>query len=276
MPSAPWAWAATKVPRFAASSTAARISCFGVLRLRRRRPGGEHGARRDHLDEVGAAREQLAHALAHFRLVVRDAAAHFVGYGDAFRQAGDFAAAIRDRDVGARDVHARSLDLACVDRVSKRDVDKGAVGAEVAHCRESRVERRARMRDAHQGIAGGGTRQRRRDVCGADVADEVRVQVDESRQHRELGPVDEPAAAARGRGPRRDRRDAPILDADRAVREIDALLHVEHAAGMNDDRFRARCCRERETHEYQQSRQRRAIEFHSAISLKKPRHHNCC
>ena len=195
---------------------------------------------------------------------------------DALRQARDFAAAVRDRDVGARDVHARSLDLACVDRVPKRDVDEGAVGAEVAHRREARVERRARMRDAHQGIACGGARQRRRDVRGADVADEVRVQVDESRQHRELGPVDEPAAAARRGGPRRDRSDAPILDADRAIREIDALLHVEHAAGVNDHRFRMRCCRERETQAHQQSRQRRAIEFHSAISLEKPRHHNCC
>ena len=75
-------------------------------------PAVEHRAGRDDLDEVGAAGEELAHALAHLGFVVGDAASHFIRHERPCGQARDFAATARDRHVGARDVHARPLDQA--------------------------------------------------------------------------------------------------------------------------------------------------------------------
>ena len=188
------------------------------------------------------------------------------GHDRALGQARDFAAAAGDGHVGAGDEHARPFDLAGIDGVTQRDVHERAVGADVAHRREAGIERRARVRDAHQRVACRGTRERRRDVRGADVADEVRVQVDEAGQHGVRRPVDQPAAGPRTRGPGRDRRDAPVLDADRAIREVHALLDVEHAPDPHDDRFRARGrepCRAREC---ERCKQRRANDFHSGRS----------
>ena len=198
-------------------------------------PDGEHGAGREDLDEVRAAREQLAHAPAHRGLVVGDAAAHLVRHLDAHGQAGDFAGAVGDRDVGAGHEHARTLDQPGIDGVAKRDVDQRAIRADVPHRRESGGKRRARVRGAEQRVARGGARQRRRDVGGADVADQVRVQVDEARHDGVRRPVDQPAAAARTRAPGRDGSDAAVVDADRLVEEIPPLFHVEQLAGTDDD-----------------------------------------
>ena len=116
---------------------------FGVLRRGWRGSGCEYRAGRDDLDEVGATREELAHALSHLGFVVGDAAPHFIRHERPCGQARDFSAAARDRHVGACDVHARPLDLARVDGVPERDVDEHAVGADVAHRGEAGIERRA-------------------------------------------------------------------------------------------------------------------------------------
>jgi hypothetical protein len=131
------------------------------------------------------------------------------------------------------------LDLPRVDGVPKRDIYEGAVSADVAHRREARVERRARVGDAHQRVARRRTRERRIDVGGTDVADKVRVQVDEAGEHAVRRPVDQ-AGAARGPAPGRHGDDAAILDADRAVRKVLALLDVQHAAGAHHDRLGGR------------------------------------
>src|SRR6185503_9098918 len=242
---------------------------LGELGLRRRRAGGKHRAGRNHLDEVGAAREQFLHALAHFGRAAGDAAAHLVRNHDAlgFGLADHLTAATGRGDVGSGDVHARALDLAGVDRVAERDVHERTVGADVAHGREPGVERRARVRDAHERVACRGARERRGDVRGADVADEVRVQVDESRQHRVCGPVNEAAAAARVRGPRRDRDDAAVLDADRTVRQVLAALDVQHLSRANDDGLGE--SRGRERGHGQDGEERRADELHALVSLRR-------
>ncbi len=209
-----------------------------VLRLRGRRAGSENRAGRDHLDEVGAAREKLAHALAHLVLVVRRRRGASRPARRTFRQAGHFAAAAGDGHVGTGDEHARSFHLPRVDGVAERDVHERTVGADVAYGGEAGIERNARVRDAHQRVARRGARERRRDVRRADVAEEVGVQIDEARQHRVRRPVDQPAAGARCRGPRSDRCDAPVLNADGAVRDVDALLDVEHPPGTYDESLR--------------------------------------
>ena len=65
IPSAPCAWAATKVP-YSRGLLDRRVDLFlGELRDARLGAPGEHGAGRDNLDEVGAPIEQRPHPLAH-------------------------------------------------------------------------------------------------------------------------------------------------------------------------------------------------------------------
>ena len=149
MPSAPCACAATSAPYSAASSTAARI-CSSVnsgapglvpsamtapvaMTLIRSAPpwSTRRTALRHLVDGVDDADPQLA----------RDDRV------DVGRHAGDVAATTGAGDVGAGDLHPRTLDPAGVDRVAQGDVDERAEGADVADGREAGAQRVARVAD---------------------------------------------------------------------------------------------------------------------------------
>ena len=51
------------------------------------------------------------------------------------------AAALGDGDIGTRDKHARARDMACIDRILQRDIGQSAIGADIAHRRETCLQR---------------------------------------------------------------------------------------------------------------------------------------
>jgi len=103
------------------------------------------------------------------------------------------------------------------------------------------------MRRADQRVARGRAGERRRRVGRADVAHQVRMQVDEPGYHGIGRPVHEVRAAARTRAPGRDRCDTAVVNANRLVVDVAALFDVEHAPRAHDDHVGG--CRLRETGE---------------------------
>jgi hypothetical protein len=88
-----------------------------------------------------------------------------------------------------------------------------------------------------QHILGPGIQKRCRDAGGADIADKVSVQVDESRQHCVGRPVDHARIAVDARCVGTDGSNPAVLDADRPVCEIATLLDIEQPAGAYDHRL---------------------------------------
>ncbi len=144
----------------------------------------QHGAGCDRLDEVGAMIEQVRRFRRRLLGRRRDTEAHVGGSCSFGTTPLRFAAALGDRKIGTGNPHARSRHVAAVDRVAQRDVGQAAIGADVAHARETRIERHpcvaradeARSRRAKPSSAQRGRRSARDrpDGCGGRSAREGR------------------------------------------------------------------------------------------------------
>ena len=121
------------------------ISSGSHFALARHAAEREHGTGRDDLEQVGAARDGLLGLLPELLGPARHAHAH-LRRNFRFGMAGDdeVAAAGRDRQVIARNLHARPHGVALVDRVAQVAIDPGDVRADVARAGEPGQQGRAR------------------------------------------------------------------------------------------------------------------------------------
>ena len=209
---------------------------FGQLDVVDVGAAGQDRARGDDLDEVGAAIEDASHGGTHLRLVAHDADPRVRRAGGADRQARELAAALGCRDVRARRLHPWTDDPAGVDSVAQGAVEEGPKGADVADGGEACPEGCGRVAgtDEHLLRLAHGDR---RHVGAFDVADEMRVAIDQARQDGERGEVDRRRALGEVGGRRQGRLDAVAADDDGSVAQELAALDVEDRSGANDGRL---------------------------------------
>ncbi len=197
---------------------------LGVARLR---PGGQHGTRRDDLQQVGATGEHPSGGPPHLVDRVRDADPQVGRQCHVGRETGDLPAAARARDVRPGTAHPWTLDDPGVDGVAQRDVDEGPERPDVADGRDAGPQGRRRVRDPHQGFVRGGPLQDSRRLARFDRADEMGVQVDQARKHRVRRQVDDLSVRRDRCPPRQDGHHPLALDEDHLV--------VAHLAGHDVD-----------------------------------------
>ncbi len=161
------------------------------------RPVGHHRSGGDQLDQVGTAVQDPTYRAGH----VVDGVDHahpqlrghmLIGVG---RETADVAPAATAPDEGAGHHHPRTRRPACVDRVAQRDVDEGAVVADVAHAGEPGAQRRACVAHAgHRLLRAGAREQLGVALPAVDLAHEVGVTVDQAGQQRRARQVEDVAS----------------------------------------------------------------------------------
>jgi hypothetical protein len=233
IPSAPWAWAATKTPCAAASSTAARTVGSSSSTTSGFVPRVRTGD--DELDQVGAAGDELADLLAGVGGRPDDPEPQVRRQGDVAGQAGHLATAAGRGDVGAGALHSRASQPARVDRVAQRDVDERAIRADVANRREPGVERGPGVADAGHRLLGG-ARRGRGHACELHVADQVAVAVDEPGQDGEAGQVEDADAVGGRLAVAEDRLDRAVGDEKLPLAQDLARIDVDDPRAADDER----------------------------------------
>ena len=196
-----------------------------IVSLRKHAAGGAN------LDQIRAVLDVLPHALLHGG----DAVCHAFRSGVVFRgQEVIIAVTACDAEWRPAHLHMRAGNVACVDIVAQSHV-RVAGRADVAHRGESGFERDLRKADAVERFADG---IRREAGVGIEVIGEsqMRVYVDQTRQHGHATQIDFPVARLRGRGRRcGNRRDPVAGDYDRLVGRFRAGAHVDYMPGANQD-----------------------------------------
>ncbi len=201
------------------------------------RPARHHRAGRDHLDEVGVEVEDLAHPGAYLVGRARDAEAQVPRdrVVDVRREAGDVAAALRTREVGAGAGHPRALHPARLDPVAQRNVDERSERADVTNGGEPGPQRVAGVAHAVDRLLRPAAHHEGR-VVRAGLAlgepDEVGVEVDQPREHGEVREVEHALPhGVLGVVPRTDLRDPVAVERDEPVRVHAAVIDVDEPAG---------------------------------------------
>ena len=100
----------------------------------------KHRARGENFDQIDAVVSQLTNSLAHLPWTVGFAVVQVPGKLYVGGLAGHGSSAPGNRDVRARDVHSRAGHVAAYDGIAQSDIVQRAVGADIAHRGESRVE----------------------------------------------------------------------------------------------------------------------------------------
>jgi hypothetical protein len=215
-----------------------RLHFLGRVLLRAGRVAlGEDAAGAAELDDVDAVLHVAANCFAHTRDAIRDAIGGVVEFR---REHVVVAVPAGDAERRSRDQHARAWNLAVVDSVAHRDVavalgtdvtNRGDPGEQRAPGKGRALQRESRYRHA---IA----EERRQRRVGRDV----RMSVDQPRQHRVRAQVDDFRPRRNRDGIRRaNGLDAIAAHHDHLIGDDLAVLHVYDASGADRADRRVGC-----------------------------------
>ncbi|MNK88831.1 hypothetical protein D3C87_1088130 [compost metagenome] len=99
------------------------------------------------------------------------------------RKSRHLAAPTGNGDVRTHDIHPRPQHAVFVDRITQRDIGERAIGAQVVHRRETRAQGLIGMFGPHQRDVLRRMQERFRHVVGHVPIGDMRVHVDQPRQH---------------------------------------------------------------------------------------------
>jgi hypothetical protein len=197
-------------------------------------PEGEHGPGGDDLDEVGPAVQDGPHPLPDLGRGAGLAEPEVPGQLDVGGQAGDGPAAPGDGDIGPGHGHAGPGHDAVADGVAQGHVDERPERADVAHGREPGQQGGPGVADAAERLLGGAAVDRR-DARPLELAHQVGVAVDQPREQRVAGQLDQ--GRALGQGPVRVEQGLDPLPPDQHHPAGPHLpgLDVDHPVGPHRD-----------------------------------------
>ena len=183
--------------------------------------------------------KQIGNLARHVGSVDDHARAHVVGHRHVRREARDFAASAGDGDVCTDRAHARTRDVAAIDRIAQRNVCEGSEATHVVDAGEAGVQCFTRVARSQQGDFSDGVQQRLSRIVGLVHVGQVDVHVDQAGQHVISGPIDQRGALGRC-GVRGHRKDDPILDPNQPVTQHHAVFGVDQGAGAHIQHRRRR------------------------------------
>ncbi len=191
---------------------------------------GQDGTGRDDLDEVGATGQESMDGEPDVGLVADLTDPQILGQLDPGPEPGHRAAATDRRHVPAGALHPRPRGPAALDRVAQRAVDERPIGPDVADGGEAAAEGRVGIPDARHRLLGG-TRGRGGDPRDLELADQVRMAIDEARHGGQTAEVDRGHAIRRCRPHGGD----PVALEDKvAAVEHLARLDIEQSPDADD------------------------------------------